>query len=212
MSAPKFHLFPALPMEIRLQIWSYTLDESRDIHLICDVHRDAESKQSTHSFKTNTSAPSILYACRESRFETNAIAIYPPSFGTKHLPPRIPINFHRDTIHIQDRHLSHLHYLDMAKIRHLVVDIKDWAYFWHYHMDTIKNMGALETLDLIVKEGVLNSWDDRSAAQILLRYFEVEREDDDGWRIPRLRVLDTITGRLLGEVDPSEELPSTSAE
>ena len=61
MADPVFHLFPSLPIELRLKIWSYTLILSPRVVEITDY-----GSLSQHS---RCPLPSPLKACRESRNE-----------------------------------------------------------------------------------------------------------------------------------------------
>lgn len=79
-----FHLFSALPVEIRLEIWQYTCCQPR----VVEVYYDGALDQCI----TTTPQPVALRICSESRRE--ALRLYQPLFGTTTHDARI--YFHRD--------------------------------------------------------------------------------------------------------------------
>ncbi|KAL4816948.1 hypothetical protein BDW67DRAFT_40493 [Aspergillus spinulosporus] len=79
-----FTLFPLLPTELRLQIWSLflvsSLSERRTVSITC--HREVHPiyrRRYAKSFSTSTSIPALLHVNREARSE--ALRVYRPSFA-----------------------------------------------------------------------------------------------------------------------------------
>ncbi|KAL4740977.1 hypothetical protein BDV11DRAFT_168718 [Aspergillus similis] len=89
-----FTLFPLLPTELCLQIWTLilvsSLSERRTVSINC--HREVHPinrRRYAKSFSTSTSIPALLHVHREARSE--ALRVYRPSFArisTPHLEPQ----------------------------------------------------------------------------------------------------------------------------
>ena len=85
-----FTLFPLLPTELRLQIWTLiivsSLSERRTVSITC--HREVHPinrRRYAKSFSTSTTIPALLHVNREARSE--ALRVYRPSFaGIPNLP------------------------------------------------------------------------------------------------------------------------------
>ncbi|KAL4746107.1 hypothetical protein BDW72DRAFT_210724 [Aspergillus terricola var. indicus] len=92
-----FTLFPHLPTELRLQIWTLvlvsSLSERRTVSITChrEVH-PTNRRRYAKSFSTSTSIPALLHVNREARSE--ALRVYRPSFAripTLYLEPQARI-------------------------------------------------------------------------------------------------------------------------
>ena len=94
-----FHLFPALPIELRLLIWSFSRS-SRVISLIRDVEFEEENL-GRHRCKARAShpCPAILLACHESR--SFALQFYRPTFHLQ-LPQPIYFDHTLDSLYMLD--------------------------------------------------------------------------------------------------------------
>jgi len=84
-------LFPTLPTEIRLQIWSHALQP----HLTPRIHTISSKAGNPSRFFSNQSIPNLLHICHESRsvFLTKTEALF--VYGTY-------INFDLDSIYIPE--------------------------------------------------------------------------------------------------------------
>ncbi len=81
-SSPKFHKFPLLPVEIRLQIWELAF-----IPRVHELHPCAKLYNERMTFRSNASrTPAVFHACHESRtvaLQTHQLMEYePPRSGT----------------------------------------------------------------------------------------------------------------------------------
>lgn len=94
-----FHLFPALPIELRLVIWSFSRS-SRVISLIRDIEFE-EEHPGRHRCKARASwpCPAILLACHESR--SLALQFYRPTFHLQ-LPQPIYFDYTLDSLYMLD--------------------------------------------------------------------------------------------------------------
>ncbi|KAI0123857.1 hypothetical protein BJ170DRAFT_98963 [Xylariales sp. AK1849] len=102
-----FHLFPRLPTELRLRIWSCSLPDSRIVSIHCDAKPSpgpsAPFEARTHecSFTSSAVIPASLHVCRESRSE--ALREYQLSFGTLHQPGKVFFNDSTDVLYFGAR-------------------------------------------------------------------------------------------------------------
>jgi hypothetical protein len=111
--SPTFTLFDRLPVEIRLQIWEAALPGPRIIHL--EKWQGLFDRSLTFSvleISSNTKAPSMLLATRESRLV--ASQFYIPSFAFEGSTTKTYFNFHMDTLYFRLDTLDELHELDPA--------------------------------------------------------------------------------------------------
>ncbi|KAI6779569.1 uncharacterized protein J7T54_002837 [Emericellopsis cladophorae] len=97
-----FHLFPQLPPEIRLRIWSLNLPQASRLIPI-NANTPSTSKQSSSPSRgasgctTTTAVPPNLHACSESRL--HALQTLTPSFGFARTQGRIPFDYARDMVY-----------------------------------------------------------------------------------------------------------------
>ena len=161
----EFLLFPELPGEIRLKIWSFAISIPRTVTITIDrppFKRGAA--ETVKTFQTDVPAPATLYTCAESRHE--ALAIYKPCFNTyrtkgDHFLPtgrHLYVSFEQDTFRFEDTLLVYLGELELNGLQNIVLDVKDCGYFGHFNMDIVKKMKYLKKLDLWGDKGVTYSW------------------------------------------------------
>src|ERR1700743_793631 len=74
----EFHLFPALPPELRHNIWSFALSFPRTVAISCRPGTFQRGVPRTAKFGSIDRPPALLYVCRESRSE--ALRVYKPAF------------------------------------------------------------------------------------------------------------------------------------
>ncbi|RFU29986.1 hypothetical protein B7463_g6378, partial [Scytalidium lignicola] len=210
---PQFHKFPLLPSELRLKIWSLALDISRTIkvNLKKDIVRPGPGHRYAQSFNSPTPVPALLHTCRESRFE--GLTIYKPCFTTRHSPNYIYVCFDRDVVEIADNVICYIGEEECRELQSLIVQVKDFAYFGHYNMETLMSMSALTNLRLVVDSvtGRLG-WDTESEYPYLwslTRDFEEARRLNPNWVRPTVYIVDAKTGKevsvLAGGVWTPEE-------
>ncbi|KAI0875072.1 hypothetical protein GGS24DRAFT_309246 [Hypoxylon argillaceum] len=66
---PDFHVFPQLPAELRLMIWSLSLPGPRIVSIRCGPRPAAHGATPSIQCRSPTPVPAALHACRESRAE-----------------------------------------------------------------------------------------------------------------------------------------------
>jgi hypothetical protein len=93
-----FPSFQNLPVEIRCQIWKLALSGPRVISLRTNCSPKMTSMPDVESMSITSVCriPPMLHVCRESR--EGALKIYGLSFGTEEAPPKVYIDFTRDTV------------------------------------------------------------------------------------------------------------------
>ena len=111
--SPTFTLFDRLPLEIRLQIWEAALPGPRIIHLEkWQASFDRSITFNVLEISSNTKAPSMLFANRESRLV--ASQCYIPSFAFEGSTTKTYFNFQMDTLYFRLDTLDEMHELDSA--------------------------------------------------------------------------------------------------
>ncbi|KFY44470.1 hypothetical protein V495_03421 [Pseudogymnoascus sp. VKM F-4514 (FW-929)] len=200
-----FHLFPALPVEIRLKIWSLLLSISRDVICTRNIVTTAALNK-TKAWGTNTPSPALLHVNRESRYE--ALGVYTPYFATASNPRPIYLSLSQDVVRFADSLLSHIPYAVLHEIQHMVTDTKDYAYFGYYHMDTLKSMKKLRELEIYAEKDAVYGTDAAERyINLLVSEFEDAMEDDPGWECPKIKIFDAQTGKELRFIEGGAKIP-----
>ncbi|WQF76018.1 Putative 2EXR domain-containing protein [Colletotrichum destructivum] len=133
-----FHLFPRLPVELRLRIWDFNLPQPRVVPIRCGAKslsfasHSQSPPLSTSGCTSYTAVPVNLHVCHESRRE--ALVSYRPSFGMTRNPGQIFFNKAHDVLYFGARDgymASEAQFLtvmalcdpsDLADVRHLAIN------------------------------------------------------------------------------------------
>jgi hypothetical protein len=202
-----FHLFPTLPIEIRLKIWSFDLSIPRTITISCN--REAIIRgvpRSAKSWTSDTPSPSLLLVNRESRYE--ALSIYASHFTTLSSPRPMYLSFAQDVVKFADGVLPYVPRAPLLEIQKMVLQTKDCAYFGFYNMDIIKSMKRLRELEIYAERGVVSWWNDGDRyLNLLMTDFEEAAEADPGWECPRVRIFDGETGKEVRYIEGGAKIP-----
>ncbi|KAH6671029.1 hypothetical protein B0J14DRAFT_427389, partial [Halenospora varia] len=91
-----FTLFPHLPTEIRLQIYSHILPGPRQVPIHYKFSPQSATKTVTSGFFPVLPPPTILHISSESR--TFALEHLTLAFGSHFNPPKVYFNFEQDTL------------------------------------------------------------------------------------------------------------------
>ncbi|KAG9237012.1 hypothetical protein BJ875DRAFT_481752 [Amylocarpus encephaloides] len=185
----KFHLFSLLPKELQLHM-SLLLPGPRDL---------------TINFKKSIDIARKRFAevCHESR--ELALQTYKPYFETEHSNRVTYLNLALDTVRLPDGVISYLKERELMAIRNLVLEVRDCAYFAHFHMETLKRMRGLKRLDILtIKE--IYGWDTRENVERVVRDFEDAKELDRG-ECPGVRVSDLNMDEGFGMVEAGALIP-----
>ncbi|RDL34603.1 Uncharacterized protein BP5553_07731 [Venustampulla echinocandica] len=210
-----FHLFPTLPIEIRLKIWSLNLSVPRAITILCNKDFIKGSAPGTvrtaKSWTTDTPSPPLLVVNRESRYE--ALTVYAPYFTTLSCPRPIYLSFSQDTLKFADGVLPYIPRTYLLEIQKIVLDTKDCAYFGFYHMETLKNMKRLREFAIYGERGaVVRGNDGNRYLHFLITDFEEAIDADPDWEYPTVRIFNGQTGKEERVIEgrakfPEEEPP-----
>jgi hypothetical protein len=195
----EFHLFPALPVELRLKIFGIALSSPRVVSITCDrgifqrgVPRAAKS------FVSRDKPPVLLHVCHESRDES--LNVYTPSFKTAFSTRYTYVSFSQDTIRMSDDTLSVLRDAELKSIQKMILNVKESAYFSHFNMDFLKQMQPnLKELELVAIKGetdTVRSWI-RGDEEMLWDDFQVAIEMDPEWQYPQVDIVNGETGELV---------------
>ncbi|PVI01413.1 hypothetical protein DM02DRAFT_349092 [Periconia macrospinosa] len=95
-----FHLFPRLPLELRIQIWALATAD-RIVH----VNRCIGDVDGEKGFWSPDLPPGVTRACRESRTYCN----YRKAFILERSPRYVWVNFEYDTIQMRGMILCHIY-------------------------------------------------------------------------------------------------------
>jgi len=151
-TSDEFHLFPALPPELRLKIWGYALSVPRNVTVLCLEGRFERGAPREVKFSSPDRPPALLHVCRESRCE--ALRIYTPAFQTGKGATPIYVAFSQDTIESSQNLLRCLGKLELEGIQRLVLVIKDPSYFADFNSQFLKMMQHnLRELELLIDQG-----------------------------------------------------------
>lgn len=213
--ATSFTVFPDLPFEIRLKIWSFVTPAPRDVTIkYTTAFRKIEEQISPAStgWISSTPVPVILQICRESRAE--ALKSYQLSFGTVYNEPRIYFNFAIDSLsfgaipgtqwtdaHEEESYLldvmlggSYHGAIDAEKVRYMSFDVHEDLYARiSFCWDEIREMSELEELTLKVDEN-----EDAQIEDLMVVYrnwLTAVSNASPEWAIPRTKVLSVRTGK-----------------
>ncbi|KFY31581.1 hypothetical protein V493_00969 [Pseudogymnoascus sp. VKM F-4281 (FW-2241)] len=201
-----FHLFPTLPVEIRVKIWSLLLSIPRTVICTQIVFTHATPRVITKVFDTDTPSPPLLYVNRESRYE--ALAIYAPYFATTSNPRPIYLSLSQDVVRFKDALLPYIPDDALLEIQHMVTDTNDCAYFGFYHMGTLKSMKKLTELEIYAERGLVYGGDDiYRFIDMLVSEFEDAMEADPGWECPKVTIVDAETGKGVRFIEGGAKIP-----
>ncbi|RDL35788.1 Uncharacterized protein BP5553_06400 [Venustampulla echinocandica] len=191
-----FHPFPALPIEVRLKIWSLYLSTPRTVTISCNrAPIIPRQPRTAKSWSTDSPTPPLLLLNRESRYE--ALKIYTPYFTTPSSARSIYLSFYQDFVRFIDSDLQFIPPAYRLEIQKLVIHTKDCAYFGLNNMETIKSIKTLRDLEIYAERGEIAAWwneGDHHFA-LLVKDFEQTRAADPEWECPMVRIFDAETGK-----------------
>jgi hypothetical protein len=202
-----FHLFPALPTEVRLKVWSFNLSIPRTVTISCNRESIIRGAPRTaKSWATDTPPPPLLHVNRESRYE--ALTIYAPYFTTMSSPRPIYLSFFQDAVKFADGVLPYIPRTPLLEIQKMVLPTQDCAYFGFYNMEILKGMKRLRLLEIYAKRGVVYSWNDGNRyLNLLMTDFEEAMEADPGWECPMVKIFDGETGNEMRFIEGGAKIP-----
>jgi hypothetical protein len=202
-----FHLFPTLPIEVRLKIWSFDLSIPRTVTISCNregIIRGAP--RTAKSWATDTPSPPLLLVNRESRYE--ALTIYAPYFTTLSSPRPIYLSFFQDAVKFADGVLPYIPRTTLLEIQKMVLQTKDCAYFGFYNMEILKSMKRLRELEIYAERDVVSWWNEGDRYHnLLMADFEEAMEADPGWECPMVRIFDGETGKEMRFIEGGAKIP-----
>lgn len=159
-----FHLFPLLPLELRIQIWEVA-PHSTVPNRVLTVRKVGRVTKPV--YLCPNPPPALMHACHESR--KYAGYYYQKHFTMKGIPRYIWANMSTDIVHIDSPFLMALSFQNIPSgssqekhvIRHLQLEFEvSWGsslFSRSYSHREVPDFPALETCDVIVRDG-LYAW------------------------------------------------------
>ena len=191
-----FHVFPQLPTELRLKVWSFALSDTRHVvEIVCEKGIQLGNTRYIKSFASTTQVPTLMRVNRESRRE--ALSIYQPYFKTKLRPTGIYVAFDRDTVIFPEGIISYLEGPELQGIQSMILELGDYAYFGHFNMDTLRSMRKLKTLELRVERSETSNWDRGDFLATLTNDFGEEGALHPEWDMPSIKIVSKHTGEAV---------------
>jgi hypothetical protein len=214
-TSPTFTLFPALPSELRLKIWSFIALVPRTVTIEYKTSYDRDDRGKVHATSKGWISPSTipvsLHICHDSR--SVALKNYRLAFGSYFHEPEIYFNFSADTLSFQNVNEGNLQgkgegpsdYLlnvflggryhganDTEKIQYLTIDINETLYgIKSFCWEEIRELTSLKELNLI-------AWEEEAAADGLMAHYQetlrTVTSTNPEWRIPTINVFFSTTG------------------
>ncbi|KAH6673579.1 hypothetical protein B0J14DRAFT_51279 [Halenospora varia] len=153
---PGFHLFPLLPTELRIQIWSHALNIPRTLTIrgkrgSKNTYGEGSRSSVIRYFSCQEAAPAVLYANQESR--TFALTILEPSFTASwYLTSRYTyVNWSIDTLRLNAHDMDlHCSGRGISGARKLVLDVVSQQNFFSYVLKgCFKDLHMLQEVHVI---------------------------------------------------------------
>jgi len=226
-----FTLFPELPFELRLKIWSYIAPGPRVVGINYRnqrVKRRGQNVTFLHNragWNSPDPVPVILHICHESR--TEGLKSLRTTFGSHWFPGEVYFDFERDTLHFGhgkardylNNNVGPSDYLldvfmgggysggnDGELVKYMILDIDETVYGRRsFCWDEIREFTGLQELTLM-------PWEEQENALELMRIYraslnEVARLYPE-WRVPKIKVFSPLSGQEWGilEVEKVEEM------
>lgn len=221
-----FTLFPALPFELRIKIYSFASQEPRIVTITYGSQSTKYKGKNISRFdgwKTPDPVPVILHVSRESRAE--ALKSYKPAFGSHFHPAKIYFDFSKDTLRFGNGHgadylvrdtewiaagpstyrldlfLAGGYYGgdDHEKVQYMVLDLDEEVYDRRYlFWNEIRDFTALKELTIL-------AWEEKddAANDLMLTYSSTLKHDMKQWPmwvVPKTFVRSAITGTEWGSL------------
>jgi hypothetical protein len=224
-SLPGFTLFPELPLELRLKIWSFITPGPRTVSIKykgLSFYSIGKGFSAAAGWRSPDPVPIILHICRESRNE--ALKSYQLAFGSYLHPGRIYFDFSKDTLRfgnsqgdaymtvpemLQSGPIDYLLDIflggdfygadDAEKVKYMITDIDESVYGRRaFCWDEIRLFTGLRKLTIM-------PWDEDEMADELMRgYRDTLRNVASKhleWVVPQIAVVSATSGALWGTLE-----------
>jgi hypothetical protein len=147
-----FHLFPRLPLELRMEIWERAVIKERVLRVL--------QLRPNGFFQSPTPNPAVTKTCQESR----KYCSYQKAFIVHESPRYIWTCFDTDIVQMTSSLMSQLakgDSLEKREIQHFRLDLMSDTWdlsesFYYYHSHRIRDFPKLERCDILVYDGLRN--------------------------------------------------------
>jgi hypothetical protein len=224
-SPPGFTLFPDLPLELRLKIWSFITPGPRTVSIKykgLSFYSIGKGFSAAAGWRSPDPVPIVLHICRESR--TEALKSYQLAFGSYLHPGRIYFDFSKDTLRFGnsqgDAYMTvpemlqsgPIDYLldvflggdfygadDAEKVKYMITDIDESVYGRRaFCWDEIRLFAGLKKLTIM-------PWDEDEMADELMRGYRNTLRNvaskHHEWVVPQIAVVSATSGALWGTLE-----------
>jgi hypothetical protein len=223
-----FTLFPELPFELRLKIWSFIAPGPRVVGINYRNQR-AKRRGISVTFYHNRAGwtspdpvPIILHISQESR--TEGLKSLKTTFGSHWFPGEVYFDFEKDTLHFANgKGMDYLNsnsgpsdYLldvfsgggysggnDGELVKYMIVDIDENVYGRRsFCWDEIREFTRLQELTLMV-------WEKQDLAEELMRTYRGSlnrvAKQNPSWKVPKIKVFSPLSGQEWGFLEVEKE-------
>jgi hypothetical protein len=220
-----FTLFPELPLELRLKIWSFIAPGPRTVSIKykgLSFYSIGKGFSAAAGWRSPDPVPTILHICQESR--TEALKSYRLAFGSYLHSGRIYFDFSKDTLRfgnnqgdaymtvpemLQSGPIDYMLDIflggdfygadDAEKVRYMITDIDESVYGRRaFCWDEIRLFTGLKELTIM-------PWDeDEMAGELMKGYRDTLRNvasSHPEWVVPRITVVSATSGTLWGTLE-----------
>lgn len=114
------------------------------------------------------------------------------------------LSFDNDIVRLSENLLAYLKKEDRSAVRHLMVDVNDLEYFFHYHKEALQQCSTLKTLHFVVGEALRNEpgmwmYDRNRVFEVFLREIGDAIDEREDWNVPQILIYHATTGKLLAK-------------
>jgi hypothetical protein len=224
-SPPGFTLFRELPLELRLNIWSFIAPGPRTVSVKykgLSCYSTGKGFLAAADWRSPDPIPIVLHICRESR--TEALKSYQLAFGSYLHPGRIYFDFSKDTLRFGNSHRDAymtvpemlqsgpIDYLldvflggdpcgadDAEKVKYMITDINESVYGKRaFCWNEIRLFTGLKKLTIMPRD------EDEMADELMRGYRDTLRNVASKhleWVVPQIAVVSATSGELWGTLE-----------
>ncbi|PYI06499.1 hypothetical protein BO78DRAFT_445402 [Aspergillus sclerotiicarbonarius CBS 121057] len=197
-----FHRFPSLPVELRLQIWSWSFLHKRVIKVSWRRFENRDNPHHSWHFSADQPSPAQAQVNREARYEalryyTTLFCIYypkkPEPSSYLYIAPEI------DVIRISEATIRFLSVTDKKHLRRIILDV-EYDPVPQFPIDVVRTIERLEEIELVFWPKYLSKLNGPRVVNDFLGRFIRHVEAHPRWQMPLVK-LTLNSGKSLGYLE-----------